>query len=158
VIARTGPPGKVRPPGAGSGGRGDKRQRAAGGTSVSTLQRPADETFSDAQAAAAWRAYWTDEAIRARVLDEIALSDLIARWRIREAGHDFRNAIEDWPRVLDVQMARAKGYRPPERTPDPWPPESLDRDAWRDDEHPYSTNVPVSFRFHPVFAPRAVAA
>jgi hypothetical protein len=115
-------------------------------------------TLSDATAAAAWRAYWTDEAIAARLREELEVADLIARWRIRMVGHDIRDAIDDWPRVLDVQMARAKGFRPLDRTPDPWPPESLDRDAWRDDEHPYSTNVPVSFRFHPVFALRAVVA
>jgi hypothetical protein len=40
-----GPPDKVRPPAVGSGGREDKRRGwLAGGTSVCTLPRPADET------------------------------------------------------------------------------------------------------------------
>ena len=112
----------------------------------------------DAVAAAAWRAYWTDEAIKARILDEIELADTLARWRIRMAGLDIREAIDDWPRVQDIVRARQGGYQPLEQTPRPWRAEELDKANWRDDERPYSTDVPVSKRFHPVFAPRAVAA
>jgi hypothetical protein len=82
--------------------------------------------------AAAWRAWWTPEAIRRRLLDEIELADMLARWRIRMAGHDIREAIDDWPRVMDIVLARKGGYQPLDRTPNPWPPESLDKATWRE--------------------------
>jgi hypothetical protein len=152
MSARTGPPGKVRPPGAESGGREDRQQAAASGTSVSTLQRPDDTTrepvhvsqcvaefvntlldlgrscgeiplygspewaeldrtdprrFASVVAAAeCWRQDGEPDRMRDRLLDELAVADLLARWRVRVAGLDVRHAIDDWPRVLDVVMAR----------------------------------------------------
>jgi hypothetical protein len=97
-------------------------------------------------AAAAWRAYWTDDAIRQRTLDELEVASLIARWQIRMAGLDIREAIDDWPRVQDVVDARRRGYEPLDRTPNPWPPESLDRDTWRETDEP-SPHVPPEKRF-----------
>jgi hypothetical protein len=57
---------------------------------------------------------------------------MLARWRIRMAGHDIREAISDWPRVMDIVLARKGGYQPLDRTPNPWPPESLDKATWRE--------------------------
>jgi hypothetical protein len=149
VTARTGPPGRVRPPGAESGGRGDRR--LAGGTSAVSVAHPAGTTrepvhvsrcvaefvttllalgrsygdipiygsaewaaldrldprrfASVVRAAECWRVEGTDEAIRARLLDELEVADLIARWRVRMAGHDVRGET-DWCRVHSVVMAR----------------------------------------------------
>ena len=61
------------------------------------------------RAAECWRLDGTDEAIRDRLLDELAVADLLARWRVRMAGHDVRGDT-DWPRVFDVVTARA-AYR-----------------------------------------------
>jgi hypothetical protein len=98
-------------------------------------------------------AWWRDgqpDEIRRRLLAELdaaaTLADLLARWRVRTAGLDVHEAIEDWPRVYDVVQARAKGYRQPERTPIPWTAEELDKANWLDDPNP-STNVPVPLRF-----------
>ena len=63
-------------------------------------------------AAEAWRSEGTDDAIRARLLDELEVADLLARWRVRMAGLDVREAIDDWPRVFDVVRARQDGYQP----------------------------------------------
>ncbi|MGH8774815.1 MAG: DUF2742 domain-containing protein [Jiangellaceae bacterium] len=57
------------------------------------------------RAAEAWRLDGTDETIRARLLDELEVADLLARWRVRMAGHDVRGTT-DWMRVYDVVMAR----------------------------------------------------
>ena len=62
-----------------------------------------------ARAAMCWHRDGTDEAMRARLLDELADADLFARWRVRMAGHDVRGDT-DWARVYDVAMARAE-YR-----------------------------------------------
>ncbi|HET6918358.1 MAG TPA: hypothetical protein VFI46_02715 [Jiangellaceae bacterium] len=61
------------------------------------------------RAAECWRLDGTNEAIRDRLLDELAVADLLARWRVRMAGHDVRGDT-DWPRVFDVVTARA-AYR-----------------------------------------------
>jgi Protein of unknown function (DUF2742) len=57
------------------------------------------------RAAEAWRLDGTDEAIRARLLDELEVADLLARWRVRMAGLDVRGTT-DWSRVQEVVMAR----------------------------------------------------
>jgi hypothetical protein len=57
------------------------------------------------RAAECWRQEGTAEAIRARLLDELEVADLIARWRVRMASHDVRGDT-DWCRVLDVVTAR----------------------------------------------------
>jgi Protein of unknown function (DUF2742) len=57
-------------------------------------------------AAECWRQDGEPDRVRARLLDELAVADLLARWRVRVAGLDVRHAIDDWPRVLDVVMAR----------------------------------------------------
>jgi hypothetical protein len=57
------------------------------------------------RAAECWRTEGTDQAIRARLLDELEVADLIARWRVRMAGHDLRGDT-DWGRVFDVVQAR----------------------------------------------------
>jgi hypothetical protein len=60
------------------------------------------------RAAECWRIDGND-AIRARLLDELADADLYTRWRVRMASHDVRGDT-DWARVYDVAMARAE-YR-----------------------------------------------
>lgn len=127
------------------------RARGTGVDAVADLTREQIE-------AAAWRSWWTDEAIEARFREEVAIADLLARYWVRMAGLDIREAIDDWPRVYDIVQARRRGYEPLDRTPKPWTAEDLDRDRWRDDAHPYSTDVPVSMRFRQVYPPRAVTA
>jgi hypothetical protein len=58
-----------------------------------------------ARAAMAWHTDGTPMALRLRLLDELAVSDLLARWRVRMAGHDVRGET-DWSRVQDVVWAR----------------------------------------------------
>ena len=77
------------------------------------------------RAAEAWYAEGTDGAIRARLLDELAVADLLARWRVRAAGLDVPGAIDDWPRAMDVAQARAAGYEALERTERPWSADEL---------------------------------
>jgi hypothetical protein len=48
------------------------------------------------------------------------------------AGLDVHGAVEDWPRVQAIVMARAAGYVPPERTPRPWTAEQLGMSTWRE--------------------------
>jgi hypothetical protein len=63
------------------------------------------------RAAECWRVDGTDDAIRGRLLDELADADLYTRWRVREAGLDVHGrGSSDWRRVYDVAMARAE-YR-----------------------------------------------
>ncbi|HET6753777.1 MAG TPA: hypothetical protein VFH23_07480 [Jiangellaceae bacterium] len=77
-------------------------------------QLPADDPrrfASVVRAAEAWRRDGEPDAIRARLLDELDVCDLLARWRVRMAGHDVRGDT-DWVRVHDVVMARREGYQP----------------------------------------------
>jgi hypothetical protein len=87
---------------------------------------------STVRAADCWWSEGQPEAIKARLRDEIEVADLLARWRVRMAGHDVRDSLDDWMAVLDVQRARANGYRPPPRTPRPWTAEDLDPTTWRE--------------------------
>jgi hypothetical protein len=64
-------------------------------------------------AAECWRQDGTDDAIRARLGDELEDADLLAPWRVHMAGHDIRGDT-DWVRVHDVVTARRE-YR--ERSP-----------------------------------------
>jgi hypothetical protein len=65
---------------------------------------------STVRAAECWWLDGTDEVMRARLVDELATADLLARWRVRMAGHDIREAVDDWPGVYDVVQAR-RAYR-----------------------------------------------
>ena len=92
MIARTGPPGKVRPPGAGSGGRRD--EDAAGGSSASTLLRPPVTT---AEAA-------LSEQDARRVTSEIQSELDSMQWSV----HKIRRLIE---KARDGAAHLALGYR-----------------------------------------------
>jgi hypothetical protein len=65
-----------------------------------SMQRAADAWWRDGQ----------PDAMRARLIDELADADLYARWRVRLAGIDIREAVDDWPGVYDVVQARRE-YR-----------------------------------------------
>jgi hypothetical protein len=56
-------------------------------------------------AAECWRQDGEPDRVRERLLDELAVADLIARWRVRMAGHDVRGTT-DWQRVQSVAWAR----------------------------------------------------
>jgi len=62
-------------------------------------------TASIARAALRYLLDGTDDAIRQRLVDELETADLIARWRVRMAGHDVRGTT-DWTRVQAVAWAR----------------------------------------------------
>jgi hypothetical protein len=57
------------------------------------------------RAAECWRRDGAPDRVRDRLLDELQVADLIARWRIRMAGLDVRGDT-DWCRVFDVVQAR----------------------------------------------------
>jgi Protein of unknown function (DUF2742) len=82
-----------------------------GGDDWEALDRDDPRRFASVvRAAECWRLDGTDEVMRARLLDELADADLFARWRVRLAGIDIRQATDDWPGVYDVVLARA-AYR-----------------------------------------------
>ena len=83
------------------------------------------------RAADCWWREGRPSVIADRLREEITIGDLISRWRVRLVSDDVREAVDDWPRVLDVQRARANGYRPPQRTAEPWTAEDLDPTTWR---------------------------
>lgn len=76
-------------------------------------------------AAECWRQDGEPDRVRARLLDELAVSELLARWRVRMAGLDVRQAVDDWPRLYDVVQARAAAYEAVERTEQPWSADDL---------------------------------
>jgi Protein of unknown function (DUF2742) len=72
-------------------------------------QLPADDPRRFAavvRAAEVWRQDGEPDRMARRLLDELAVADLLARWRVRMAGLDVHGVMDDWPRVLDVVMAR----------------------------------------------------
>jgi hypothetical protein len=116
------------PPGNGAGAHGEagagEVETLGGGRTIPTFSHRADDVplhrsvefdaldpddprrwQSTVRAADAWYAEGTDEAIRSRLLDELEVADLIARWRVRMAGHDVRGDT-DWVRIFDVVQAR----------------------------------------------------
>ena len=56
-------------------------------------------------AAECWRQDGEPDRVRDRLLDELAVAELLARWRVRMAGLDVRGDT-DWCRVQSVVMAR----------------------------------------------------
>ncbi|HET6755939.1 MAG TPA: DUF2742 domain-containing protein [Jiangellaceae bacterium] len=63
------------------------------------------------RAAERWRIDGTDDAIRNRLLDELADADMFVRWRVREAGLDVHGrGSTDWARIYEVATNRA-AYR-----------------------------------------------
>ena len=62
------------------------------------------------RAAECWYQDGTDDAIRARLTQELADNDMLCRYRIRAAGRDVHEAVDDWGRVYEVVTAR-RDYR-----------------------------------------------
>jgi hypothetical protein len=116
------------PPGDGAGAHGEagagRVETLGGGKTIASFSQRTDDVplyrsvefdaldpddprrwQSTVRAADAWYAEGTDEAIRARLLDELEVADLLARWRVRMAGHDVRGDT-DWVRIFDVVQAR----------------------------------------------------
>ena len=76
------------------------------------------------RAAECWRLDGEEEAVKRRLQED----DWLVRYRIRQAGLDIHGGgSTDWMRVYDVVQARAGGYQPLKRTPQPWTPEQLGR-------------------------------
>ena len=76
------------------------------------------------RAAECWRLDGEPEAVRRRLDEE----DVLVLLRVREAGLDVHGRGDtDWVRIFDVVKARAGGYQPLERTPQPWTAEQLGR-------------------------------
>jgi hypothetical protein len=62
------------------------------------------------RAAEAWYRDGEADAIRQRIIQDLADNDMLARWRVRMAGRDVHEAVGDWSRVHEVVTARA-AYR-----------------------------------------------
>jgi hypothetical protein len=109
-------------------------------------------TAAISRAALAWLRDGQPDSIRARLETQLREDDRLAIWRLRQMSADLSDA-EAWGEV-GRSIARARvarnlredGYKPLDRTPDPWPPESLDPANWRE-AGPPSPNVWPDKRF-----------
>jgi hypothetical protein len=66
-------------------------------------------------AAECWRTEGTDDAIRARLLDELAVADLLARWRVRMAGS---TSTASWPTGPECSTSWTPAVRATRRWPE----------------------------------------
>lgn len=93
------------------------------------------------RAAEAWRRDGTDQAVREHTEHQLFLAEQageqIAMSRLRQLSWDLSEAT-DWANMADsidrarrAHTTRDAGYQQPQRTPDPWTPEQLDKKTWR---------------------------